>query len=433
MNDTSTWYDADKVGQKHSVILTNWKKDREMARQGAVIQNADSGIIRSSDPAVLELFGITGGKTTVNSQTAQRLSAVGACIGLIGGSVAGLPLHHYKTVNDQRTRIHSHIWDLLNRSPIANWPAASMYEWWVRCNGLRGDAVSEIIRDRNGDPKAIRPHHPDRVEIKLTDSGDDLIYIFTPIGGRKPYALASDDVIHIPGNGYDGHKSLSVIQHDAKQAITIGLAAGEYSAKFFENGGMPKHLFKSPHKMSPDQTNDLRKTYDERYAGPANAGRPMVLTEGLDVTELSMTSIDAELLDSRKYSVIEIARAWRVPPVMIGAQDTTSSWGTGIEQVTLGFVKFTLQPYLTRIEQEINRKLIRKPDEFVEFNLKGLLRGDTKAENESLRQARGGSQGPGWLTLNEIRRIDNLPPITGGDVIYEPKGALNVQKTPAAD
>jgi HK97 family phage portal protein len=118
---------------------------------------------------------------------------------------------------------------------------------------------------------------------------------------------------------------------------------------------------------------------------------------------------------------------------MIGAQDTTSSWGTGIEQVTLGFVKFTLQPYLTRIEQEINRKLIRKPDEFVEFNLKGLLRGDTKAENESLRQARGGSQGPGWLTLNEIRRIDNLPPIDGGDVIYEPKGALNEQKTTAAD
>jgi HK97 family phage portal protein len=159
----------------------------------------------------------------------------------------------------------------------------------------------------------------------------------------------------------------------------------------------------------------------------------MVLTEGLDVKELSMSSIDAELLDSRKYSVIDIARAFRVPPVMIGAQDTTSSWGTGVEAITLGFVKFTLQPYLTRIEQEINRKLIRKPDEFVEFNLKGLLRGDTKAENESLRQARGGSQGPGWLTLNEIRRIDNLPPVPGGDVIYEPKGALNEQKTTPAD
>jgi HK97 family phage portal protein len=433
MNANTHWYDHEKVSQKGSVILTNWKQSRELARQGLTINNADSGIVRSSDPAVLELFGLSSGKTVVNPQSAQRLSAVGACIGLIGGSVAGLPLHHYKKDGDIRKRVDSNIWNLLNLSPISNWPAASMYEWWVRCNGLRGDAVSEIMRDRYGDPLSIRPHHPDRVEIKLTESGDDLIYIFTPRSGGKTYARASDDVIHIPGNGYDGHKSLSVIQHDAKQAITIGLAAGEYSAKFFENGGMPKHLFKTPNKMNDDQTKALRKTYDERYAGPANAGRPMVLTEGLDVTELSMSSIDAELLDSRKYSVIDIARAFRVPPVMIGAQDTTSSWGTGIEQVTLGFVKFTLQPYLTRIEQEINRKLIRKPDEFVEFNLKGLLRGDTKAENESLRQARGGSQGPGWLTLNEIRRIDNLPPVVGGDVIYEPKGALNEQKTTAAD
>lgn len=141
-----------------------------------------------------------------------------------------------------------------------------------------------------------------------------------------------------------------------------------------------------------------------------------------------MSSVDAELLASRKYQVIDIARAFGVPPFMIGAQETTTSWGTGIEQMTIGFVRFTLQRYLKRIQDEINRKLFDVHGEmFVEFNLKGLLKGDAKSEGESLRQARGGSQGPGWMTLNEIRKINNLPSIDGGDEIYDPIGGFNAQ------
>lgn len=419
-----TFYNQEMVAQKGSVILTNWKAQREKAR---AIQNADSTLIQSGDPAVLQLFGLTGGTSHVSPLTAQRVSAVGACIGLIGGSIASLPLHHYKRSGSERERVvNSPLWNLLNRSPISNWTAASMYEWWVRSNALRGDAISEIVRGRNADVVSIRPWHPDRVSVKL--NGDELIYIFTPVNG-KPYAKSSDDVIHVPGNGFDGQQSLSVISWDAKHAIANSLAADTLSANFFENGGQPKHVFKTAGKMSPEQIDQFRKTYDERIAGPANAGRPMVLTEGLDVQDISMSSVDAELLESRKYSVIDIARAFRVPPVMIGANDTSSSWGTGIEQMVLGYVKFTLQSYITRIEQELNRKLIRNPDEFLEFELAGLLRGDSKSEGEALRQARGGSQGPGWLTLNEIRRIKNQPPIDGGDVIYEPKGASNEQKT----
>jgi HK97 family phage portal protein len=117
---------------------------------------------------------------------------------------------------------------------------------------------------------------------------------------------------------------------------------------------------------------------------------------------------------------------------MIGANDTTTSWGTGIEQMTLGFVKFTLQTYLNRIEQEINRKFFKTTKYFVEFNLDGLLRGDSKSEGEYLRQARGGSQGPGWMTANEVRRVKNLPPIDGQDELYDPnKGNKNAQATPA--
>ncbi len=139
-----------------------------------------------------------------------------------------------------------------------------------------------------------------------------------------------------------------------------------------------------------------------------------------------MTAVDAELLESRKFQVIDIARAFGVPPHMIGATETTSSWGTGIEQQTIGFVKYTLQPYINRIEQELNRKLIRTAKYFVEFNLDGLMRGDYKTRNEGYRIALGRAGEPGWMTINEVRRLDNLPPIDGGDQLWKPD-----PKTPA--
>ena len=163
----------------------------------------------------------------------------------------------------------------------------------------------------------------------------------------------------------------------------------------------------------------------------------MILTEGLNLKEISLSSADVELLASRKYQVIDIARAFGVPPVMIGANETTSSWGTGIEQITLGFVKFVLQAYLIKIEQEINRKCFPNDDRFVEYNLQGLLKGDSESEAKYLREMLGGSQGPGLMTRNEVRAVKNLPRVSaekGGDDFYEPKGNSNesTKKTDAA-
>jgi HK97 family phage portal protein len=185
--------------------------------------------------------------------------------------------------------------------------------------------------------------------------------------------------------------------------------------------------------MDVGQIDAFRDLYDSRYAGPVNAGRPMILTEGLKMHALSMTAVDAQLLESIKYSVIDIARACGVPPVLIGAQETTSSWGTGVSEIKQGFVTFHLAPRANLWQQEMNRKLIRKDDEWVEFIFEGFLQSDAKAEGEALRQSVGGSQGPGWQTINEVRRIKNLPPIDGGDVLYIPKGNSNEQKTASAN
>lgn len=440
----STWKDVQaKAAIKGSVVLTRWKAEREAAR----VSNAGNGVqyMTSSDPRIVEFLGGAPASSgyPVNAASAMRVSAVYACIARISGAIASLPLPLYERTADGRKRAaNGTLYTLLNQQPHPIWTAAAMWEWVIGCNCLRGDAYLQIIRSGaglDGQPSAssgaaaigLLPLHPDTVRPYL--AGDHLEYAIQPLHGGNPYGLHQDDVIHIPNLGFDGLRSPSVIRHAAMQSIGIALAADDFSGKLYANGGMPKHLFQLDGKPDEAQIELLQRTYAERYTGSSQVGKPMVLPKSIDFKELSMTAVDAELLESRKFQVVDIARAFGVPPHMIGATETTTSWGTGIEQQTIGFVKYTLQPYLNRIEQEINRKLFAwsQGKLFVEFNLDGLLRGDSKSESDVLRQAIGGSQGPGWMTPNEARRIKNLPPIEGGDTLYVPKGTQNAQ-APAA-
>jgi HK97 family phage portal protein len=382
----------------------------------------------TSDSRIIELLG--GYKSaagySVNEETAMRVSTVYACVRLIAGAVATLPLCIFERDPSGRKEVDSPLWYLLNESPHNRWTASSMWEWIIKCNCLRGDAFAVLVRNAAGIVTEIRPLHPNMVRVQR--EGDRLIYYVNEYD--RYYGVDQDDMLHFPGFGYDGVASHSVIQYAAFQSIGVALATDEYSGSFFANGAMTKHLITSDKKINPDQVDELRRIYSDKYAGTNNSGKPMVLSEGLKLTELSMTSADAELLDSRKYQVIDIARAFGVPPHMIGAQETTSSWGSGVEQMSIGFVKYTLNPYLNRITDELNRKIFRTSRYYIEFQLDGLLKGDSKAESEADRQAIGGSQGPGWLTPNELRKKKNLPPIAGGDVLYDPK---KTTATPALD
>lgn len=382
-------------------------------------------VYSSSDSRIIDFLGGFRASSgyTVNEETAMRVSAVYACVRLISGAIATLPLHIYERSPEGRKEVDSPLWYLLNESPHKRWTAASMWEWVVKCNCLRGDAFIVLVRNAAGMVTEMRPLHPNMVRINR--EGDRLTYYVNEY--ERYYGVDQDDMLHIPSFGFDGVHSQSVIEHAAFQSIGVALATDEYSGSFFANGAMAKHLITSDKKISPEQVDELRRIYSEKYAGTNNSGKPMVLSEGLKLNELSMTSADAELLESRKYQVIDIARAFGVPPHMIGAQETTSSWGSGVEQMSIGFVKYTLNPYLNRITDEVNRKIFRTSRYYIEFNLDGLLKGDSKAESEALRQAIGGSQGIGWMTPNEVRKLKNLPPIAGGDVLYDPK---NLGETP---
>lgn len=376
-------------------------------------------VVRSGDPQVIALLGgqSSAAGFPVTPESAMRVSAVYAAVRLLGGAVASLPVSVYREQNGEREAIEPNLWWLLNEQPIENWTAAAMWEWVMLSICLRGDGFVEIVR-KGASVSALRPLHPDHVSV--AKKGDTLIYTVTDPDSAAAKTLHQDDMLHFAGFGFNGLRSMSVIQWAAFQSIGVALASDHQAGKLFANGASPKHAILSPNKMNQDQIDGLKNEYKAKMAGSDNAGKPLVLTEGLSVKEMSLSAVDAQLLESRKFQVIDIARAFGVPPHMIGAQETTSSWGTGVEQMTIGFVKFSIQPHITRIRQELNRKLFRRASPFIEHKMEGLLAGDSKAEGEYMRQSVGGSQGPGWMTINEIRKIKNLPPVAGGDALYNP-------------
>ncbi|SFM63835.1 phage portal protein [Rugamonas rubra] len=381
------------------------------------IQNAAT-VVHSSDPQIIAMLGGVPSASgyPVTAETAMRVSAVFAAVRLLGGTLGSIPVSIYREVDGERESIQPDLWWLLNEEPIANWTAAAMWSWVMQSRMMRGDGYVEIVRS-GAKISALRPHNPDLVTGRKV--GDFLIYSVTGDDGRtRP--VHQDDMLHFTGFGFNGIRSMSAIQWGAFQCIGVALAADTFSGSFFANGAAPKHVLTTVAKLDPEQVELLRTEYTRKYAGVRNAGAPMVLPKDVDLKEMSMTAGDAQLLESRKYQVIDIARAFGVPAHMIGAQETTSSWGSGVQAQTLGFIKFSMQAHLDVVRQELNRKLFRRASPFVEHKMESLMSGDSKAEGDYMRQCVGGSQGPGWMTINEARRIKNLPPVDGGDVLYRP-------------
>lgn len=424
----TAWYNAERVSQPGSVILNHWKAEREAAR----IQNAGHVYPSSSGTSGSQLYEwFTGGQgsnagPSVTERSAMGIGAVYACVGLIGGAIASLPLPIYKRTESGRQRVDHDIWWLLNEQPCACMSAAVMWEYLIWSLLLHGDAFAVIKRASRLSPiiAEIEPVHPQSVTVQ--EVNERLVY--TIIDSDQTLVLDQDDVLHIPGLGFDGARGLSPLRYAARQTFGLALAAEEYSARFFSNGARPDYVITTETKMDADQQKLFRESWMARYSGTKNAHIPAILSGGnADVKALNLSPEEAQLMATRNFQATDIARIFGVPPHMIGITDKSTSWGSGIEQQSIGFVKYTLQRHLVKIEQEINRKVFRRSLQlFAEFNTAGLERGDTKARNESYRIAAGRAGEPGWMTINEIRKLENLPPIDGGDVIFNPNTAAGV-------
>ena len=380
--------------------------------------------VPSSDAVRMgEIFALpkTDSGAVVNEATAMRVSAVYRCVGLIAGAVATLPCTFYRRTEDGRERHQHDYWWLFNEQPNPRFTAAAFWEYIVGQVLLRGDGIAYIVRRSQFSPiiDAIIPIHRDKVTVLKV--GNRLSYTITDQlddGREGRFTIDQDDVLHFPGLGFDGVSSKSVIGWAARQSIGIAIRADEHTAQTFGNGAHLQFAVKAPGKMSEEQKEGFRQAWIAKYSGMGVSKAPLVLTEGLDITQLSMNAVDSQLLESRRFQVVDIARAFGVPPHMIGETTSSTSWGSGIEQMSLGFVKYTLQPHLARFEQEMNRKLFPKSSRyFVEFNVDGQMAGDSKAQAEYFGKALGGPGTQGWMTINEVRRLKNLPPIPGGDAL----------------
>ena len=413
------WYNAERVSQPGSVILNEWKAQREAARRGPQASTPISQITPGTDmfDILTGGYGLGNVGIPVTEQSIMAIGAAYACVGLIGGALAALPFHLYRRSKNGRERYDNDLWWLFNESPYGSWTAAAAWQHAAQSIALKGDAFWRIIRASKLSPSVVgfEPIHPDKVQVVHEDGRN---YYLTQNDKAKIETLDQDDMLHFTGIGFDGKRSITPIRAALRPAGGIALAADEYASAFFKNGARPDFALTTPGKLSDEAAKLLRATWSARHGGASNAHQPAILTGGLDVKQLTMSAEDAQLLLTRQFQVQDIARIFGVPPHMIGYTEKNTSWGSGVEQMSIGFVRYTLRRYIDAIQQEINRKIWPKSRVFFgEFNVDALLEGDSKTQADYMGKALGGPGSQGWMTINEVRRLKNLKPINGGDEI----------------
>ena len=365
-------------------------------------------------------MGSSSAGKTVTERSAMQMTAVYSCVRILAEAVAGLPLHVYRYNDDggKEKALDHPLYQLLHDEPNPEMSSFVFRETLMTHLLLFGNAFAQIIRNNKGDIVALYPLMPNKMTVNRDDSGQ-LYYQYNRSAEEaktlpdSTVILLPRDVLHIPGLGFDGLVGYSPIAM-AKNAIGLAIATEEFGAKFFANGASPSGVLEHPSTIK-DPTR-VRESWQSQFGGSANAGKIAVLEEGLHYTPISISPNEAQFLETRKFQIDEIARIFRVPPHMVG--DLEKSSFSNIEQQSLEFVKYTLDPWVVRWEQSIARSLFTKEEKktyFVKFNVEGLMRGDYASRMNGYATARQN----GWMSCNDIRELENLdkiPPEAGGDL-----------------
>jgi HK97 family phage portal protein len=373
-------------------------------------------------------------------RTALTVSAIYASVNLIAGAIAALPINIYRVniENGERDRIYDDdLHWVFNEQMTPRWTAASGWEFLCQSLLLHGDAFAVIERRGSGTPKGLTPVHPQRVTVAAYPDGSRLVYAVEPevIGGNKDVRRVydQDDILHVPGFGFDGLRGLSPLRHALRMTGASSIAMQDFSANFFANSARPDYALGTDNTLTKPQIDDLRKEIEEKHQGTQNSHRPMLLHGGLKFMPITMPIKDMELVAMRQFQIEEIARIYGVPPFMIGHNEKTTSWGSGVEAMAIGFVRFTLRQHLNKFQNEINRKLFRTAARVAEFDTADLERADTKSLFEALRIAVGRAGEPKIMSVNEARGHLRLKRTKDGDDMgINPGKSPAPQKEPAA-
>ena len=359
-------------------------------------------------PAPNFYFGSSGAGKSVTARSAIQVSTVYACVRVIAETVASLPLHVFENAETGSVKALSHpLYRVLHDEPNEEMTSFVMREVILSHLLLWGNSYTQIIRNGCNHIVGLYPLLPDRMEVDRNNVGN-LIYSYTTTEGRT-VQLAPEEVLHIPGLGFDGVMGYSPIALE-KSAIGLGIAAEEYGSKFFANGATPSGVLTHPNTVKNPKA--LRESWNAAYGGSANANRVAILEEGLHFERISMPNNEAQFLETRKFQVSEICRIFRVPPHLVG--DLEHATFSNIEHQSISFGVHTIRPWLVRIEQSMNRALFSDKEKgrfFVRFNMDGLLRGAYKERMEGYAIARQN----GWMSANDIRELESLNPLSDAD------------------
>jgi phage portal protein BeeE len=418
--------------------MINWLKNLFHSRDKPKASNSFANSFNSFGSFLNS--GFFGNSTTsgklVNEQTAMQVTAVYACVRILSETIAGLPLQVYKATQTGKEKATFHpLYRLLHDEPNPEMTSFVFRETLMSHLLLWGNAYSQILRNGKGEIIALYPLFPSQMDVKRANNGK-IYYVYTktsdlidtgvrirgsnrgnssssgsngkPIGWQ--INLKASDVLHIPGLGFDGLVGYSPISM-SKNAIGMALACEEYGSKFFANSASPSGVLEHPGSLkNPDR---IRESWESLFKGSANSHRVAVLEEGLQFKQIGINPNEAQFLETRKFQINEIARIFRIPPHMVG--DLEKSSFSNIEQQSLEYVKYTLDPWVVRWEQSIQKSLFtenEKSDYFVKFNVDGLLRGDYQSRMKGYAT---GIQN-GFMSPNDVRNLENL------DLIPDEKG-----------
>lgn len=365
-------------------------------------------------------FGRSTAGKAVTEFSAMQTTAVYACVRILAESIAGLPLHVYAYKGNGKERVPQHpLSYLLHDAPNSEMTSFVFRETLMVHLLLWGNAYAQILRDRAGRVAGLYPLLPNRMTVNRDDDGR-LFYVYQRYDEDNPnfkdkgeIVLRAEDVLHIPGLGFDGLVGYSPIAM-ARNAVGMTLACEEYGASFFANGARPGGVLQHPGVLKDPAR--VRESWQAVYGGSANAGKVAVLEEGMTYQQIGIPPEEAQFLETRKFQIDEIGRLYRIPPHMIG--DLEKSSFSNIEQQSLEFVKYTLNPWVIRWEQAMEKSLLLPAERgryFISFNLDGLLRGDYKSRMEGYAIGRQN----GWMSCNDIRALEGMNPVPeeeGGDL-----------------
>jgi HK97 family phage portal protein len=378
-----------------------------------------------ADPRLYAYFG--GGETdageTVTVDTALHLDTVWACVRLRAETIATLPLHLYRRdAKGQGIIADDHpLYRVLHDRPNIEMTAVEFWECMIGCRMLWGNGYAAIARNGRDQVIALHPLRPDCIAIRRRDDGS-LEYEYTFRGQRQVFT--EDEIFHLKGFSLDGMVGLSPIAQ-ARNTLATARAAERSSGSFFRNGMRPSGYLKAPAYLTPEQREDA-KSILANFKGASQTGSTPLLEGGWEWQALAIPPEEAQLLATRQFHVEQICRWYGTPPILVGHHSQTT-WGSGIEQIILGWLQLSLRADLKRTEQSVGKSLLTPAEQaklYAEFNVEGLMRADSSGRAE-LYSAYAQN---GLRTRNELRALDNQPPLPGGDDLTVQSNLVPIEK-----